>query len=196
QLRDDIRLLAAARSVPKWLGSIGDGNRDALMSLCAAVRDYHKTALAPYWPRITATVLAERARRARPVLDGGMEALLSSFQPMMRWQYPVLEVEYPRDREVRLEGRGLLLIPSYFCWGTPVALVDPALPQVLVYPAQQDDPGDDRAAPSLDQLLGRTRAAILAALDSGGSTGDLAARTAVSPATASEHLAVLRRAGL
>ncbi|WP_067543171.1 ArsR/SmtB family transcription factor [Nocardia crassostreae] len=48
----------------------------------------------------------------------------------------------------------------------------------------------------LSALLGRTRAAVLEAIADGGSTTLLAQRLGVSPATASEHAAVLREAGL
>lgn len=43
---------------------------------------------------------------------------------MLRRRPPVLEVACPRqaeDRDLRLNGRGLTLVPSYFNWGEPVA---------------------------------------------------------------------------
>ena len=47
-----------------------------------------------------------------------------------------------------------------------------------------------------DGLLGRRRAAILRALRAPATTHDLARRLHASPAGVSEHLGVLRRAGL
>ena len=70
----------------------------------------------------------------RALLDGGAGELLASLPPMLRWRDPVLEADYPVDRELHLDGRGLLLQPSFFCRRTPVALQDPKLPPVLVYP--------------------------------------------------------------
>ena len=45
-------------------------------------------------------------------------------------------------------------------------------------------------------LLGRRRAQVLAALDAPASTLELSERLRASPAGVSEHLSVLRRAGL
>ncbi|MGW0561714.1 hypothetical protein ACWDZ4_14150 [Streptomyces sp. NPDC003016] len=43
---------------------------------------------------------------------------------MVVWRPPVLEVDHPVGRDLQLEGRGLLLIPSYFCWRRPITLID------------------------------------------------------------------------
>jgi len=55
-------------------------------------------------------------------------------------------------------------------------------------------PAPDRAAP--EELLGARRARILLALDRPASTQELARRLGASAAGVSEHLSVLRRAGL
>ncbi|MDI5909582.1 helix-turn-helix domain-containing protein, partial [Streptomyces sp. 12257] len=52
-------------------------------------------------------------------------------------------------------------------------------------------PGGDLGA-----LIGRTRAAILEDVVTGRTTGELADRLGISGAAASQHTAVLRRAGL
>lgn len=44
--------------------------------------------------------------------------------------------------------------------------------------------------------MGHTRAAVLAAVGDGCTTGELAGRAGVSVSSASEHAAVLRQAGL
>ncbi|WP_273634026.1 hypothetical protein [Streptomyces muensis] len=36
------------------------------------------------------------------------------------------------DRDVRLDVRGLLVLPPYSCWCKPTLLKDPALPCVVV----------------------------------------------------------------
>jgi DNA-binding transcriptional ArsR family regulator len=170
---------------------------------------YRTLALAPYWSRIQAAVDADRTRRARALLDGGVEGLLASLRPTMRWDAGVLEVlDYPDTRELHLDGRGLLLVPSFFCARTPVALLDPALPPVLVYPVDRlgglvPEPGNGAGPASatggreaLAALLGRTRAAVLEATDDGCTTGEVARRLRISPAAASQHTTVLRNAGL
>ncbi|WP_245238468.1 winged helix-turn-helix domain-containing protein [Streptomyces sp. MZ04] len=122
--------------------------------------------------------------------------MLHTFAPMLRWEPSVLSAHYPVDREVHLGGRGLLLVPSYFCRRTPVALLDDRLLPVLVYPAHPTlphaAPADSRLAP----LLGHTRAAVLQTLQEPHTTTELAEHAGVSLSSASEHAAVLRRAGL
>jgi DNA-binding transcriptional ArsR family regulator len=117
---------------------------------------------------------------------------------MMRWEAGELHVDYPLDQEMHLDGRGLLLVPSYFCWRYPVTLLDPELPPVLIYPAQRaaELARSDANQQALAALLGGTRAAALAAIGDGCSTSDLGRRVGVSAAAASQHATVLRNAGL
>ena len=76
----------------------------------------------------------------------------------------------------------------------------PALAADLIYPARgiaglwQAPPARPPAA--LGRLLGRTRAGLLLALAEPASTTTLARRLGQSPAAVSEHLSVLRDAGL
>lgn len=136
--------------------------------------------------------------RGRALLDGGTEELLASLPRMLRWRAPVLESDYPVDRDLYLDGRGLLLQPSYFCRGTPVVLRDPALPPVLVYPITHCEAPTVRepGGSSLAKLVGTTRSAVLHAIGDGGTTSELARRAGVSLASASQHAGVLREAGL
>lgn len=203
RIRAELSLLASERSTaappPSWAAALAEGRRESLDRLLGALRDYHRAAVEPYWTYIQARVEADRAVRGRALLDGGAEELLASLPPMLRWRAPVLEADYPVDRDVRLDGRGLLLQPSYFCRGTAVTYRDPGLPPVLVYPvAHADAPtaaGDPGGAP-LGRLVGHTRSAVLKAIGQGGTTSELARRAGVSLASASQHAGVLRDAGL
>lgn len=121
----------------------------------------------------------------------------------MRWKAPVLSFHCGRiDRELRLAGRGLLLLPSFFCGEGAICLSNPARPPVLVYPIDHRPGGAARTPPrngtrrSLDALLGRTRAAALGTIAGGCTTGELAVKVGISAASASEHATVLREAGL
>ncbi|NML49203.1 winged helix-turn-helix transcriptional regulator [Streptomyces sp. R302] len=202
RLRSELSLLAADRSggrtVPHSLRALADGGPEPFDRLLGALRSYHRAAVEPYWAHIRARVEADRARRGRAVLDGGAEELLDSLPPMLTWRAPVLEATYPVDRDVHLDGRGLLLQPSYFCRGTPVMLRDPALPPVLVYPVTHGEAPTVRppGASSLAKLVGQTRAEVLQAIGDGGTTSELARRAGVSLASASQHTGVLRDAGL
>lgn len=203
RLRTELALAAAQRSprrtLPNRFLALADGRSDAVGGLVDTLRAYFRAALEPYWPHVRARVEADRAVRGRALLDGGAAELLDSLPPVLRWRAPVLEADYPVDRELHLGGRGLLLQPSFFCRGAPVVLRDPALPPVLVYPVQHGSESafaDDAVGPSLGRLVGHTRSAVLQAIRHGCTTSELARRAGVSLASASQHAAVLREAGL
>ncbi|CAL9279687.1 ArsR/SmtB family transcription factor [Streptomyces sp. SudanB182_2057] len=208
RLRADLTRLAASpqrrRSLPDGSHALAAGDPDALRRLGAALGGYHQRALAPYWPLIRAQVDADRADRARSALAGGTDGLLAGFGPVLRWQPPVLSADYPAEREIRLDGRGLVLQPSFFCIRRPIMLAVPAPDRtpVLVYPIPHlpgwAAHGYAAARPDaeLGALLGRTRAAILEDVVTGRTTSELAERVGISGAAASQHTAVLRRAGL
>ncbi|MFE7573813.1 helix-turn-helix domain-containing protein [Streptomyces sp. NPDC057521] len=179
------------------LDPLREGGAEPVGRLVAALRDYHRAAVEPYWPHIRSAVEADRAIRGRALLDGGTDELLASLPPVIRWRAPVLEADYPVDRDLHLDGRGLLLQPSYFCRGAPVVLRDPLLPPVLVYPvAHRAAPAFADPGPSLGRLLGQTRSTVLRAIGDGCTTSELARRAGVSLASASQHACVLREAGL
>ncbi|MFI7606581.1 ArsR/SmtB family transcription factor [Micromonospora sp. NPDC049366] len=208
-LHRDLTVLAGENPLPSSAGALARGEPDVLRMLTDSMEQYRSLAISPYWTRIQAAVEADRSRRARALLDGGVEGLLNSLRPAMRWDAGLLEVrDYPHSRELHLDGRGLLLVPSFFCARTPVALLDPALPPVLVYPVDRlgglvpaggDGGGSTGAMPgheALAALLGRTRAAVLEVSDDGCTTGEMARRLNISAAAASQHATVLRNAGL
>ncbi|MET9434290.1 winged helix-turn-helix domain-containing protein [Streptomyces sp. NPDC006551] len=186
------------RTVPHSLRALADGGAEPFSRLIGALRSYHRAAIEPYWPHVRACVEADRAVRGRALLDGGADELLASLPRMFRWRAPVLEADYPVDRDLHLDGRGLLLQPSYFCRGTPVVLRDPALPPVLVYPITHCEAPTLHApgGSSLAKLVGNTRSAVLHAIGDGSTTSELARRAGVSLASASQHAGVLREAGL
>ncbi|MDG4828684.1 winged helix-turn-helix domain-containing protein [Solwaraspora sp. WMMD1047] len=209
-LHRDLTVLAGEHQLPPAAAAVGRGEPAAMRQLVDAMRHYHAAAIEPYWERIEAAVESDRTRRARSLLDGGTEGLLASLRPTVRWDSGVLEVPgYPSSRELHLDGRGLLLVPSFFCARTPVALLDPDLPPVLVYPVDRLDglvpaAGDDGSVAArrrgtreaLRALLGRTRAGVLEVVADGCSTGEVARRLHISAAAASQHTTVLRNAGL
>ncbi|MFE3514152.1 ArsR/SmtB family transcription factor [Streptomyces sp. NPDC059166] len=192
RVRTELGLLPT--TVPQGLG---EGRTEPLGHLISTLRAYHRSAVEPYWPHIRASVEADRAIRGRALMDGGADELLATLPPMIRWRAPVLEADYPVDRELRLDGRGLLLQPSFFCRGTPVVYRDPSLPPVLVYPVTHPEaPASADPGPWLGRLVGHTRSTVLRSIGNGCTTSELARRTGVSLASASQHACVLREAGL
>lgn len=206
QLRTDIGALAAEVALPSWVGGVADGDVEMLRRLAGGIRRYHDTVLAPYWPTIRAHVVASRARQAELAVSGGLEHMLDTLHPGVRWQDSTLEVPYPVDQDLHLDGRGLTLVPSFFCWENPITLADPGHAPMLVYPVERGldwasrggEPQSPPGTRSLAALLGRTRAAVLLTIAERPhlNTTELAHTLGVSPASASQHATVLREAGL
>ncbi|KAA0940350.1 winged helix-turn-helix domain-containing protein [Streptomyces apricus] len=195
----ELTLLGDSHTLPSWTVALGRPGDRELAMLTRALEVYFGAALQPHWSRIRALVGHDVELRTRTLLDGGTQALLDSLYPLARWDPPVLEVDYPVRRDLRLEGRGLLLVPSFFCWRRPTALADPALPPVLVYPVAKTPLDAARATgDGVVRLLGRTRAAILAdvARRDGRTSSEVAEAVGIAPASVSYQMGVLRAGGL
>ena len=209
RLRADLTRVAATRRLPGWTTALADGDGETLWQLGEVLRTYHREVLAPFWHRVHAHIDADRVLRVHGLLDGAVDGLLAGLGPRFRWRPPVLEADYPVEHDLRLNGRGLLLQPSFFCWPTPITLADGDLPPVLVYPIDHErhwsrpEPpsrtggrGEAADAGPLGQLVGHTRAAVLRATRTGASTVELARLLRVTHPAVSQHVKVLRAAGL
>ncbi len=183
------------------LRALGLSRRQAV----EAVLQVWRSAVAPYWGRMLNHLESECSTRGRITMTGGVDRLLCTLHSRVSWNAPVLEVPGP-DREVRLHGRGLLLVPSFFLAHRPALLID-AEPETgraaLVFAVRPDfrdaarlwdEPADTVQA--LGALVGRTRAAALRALTVSRTTTELAERLGISSAGASQHAAILRASGL
>ncbi|MFI9309908.1 ArsR/SmtB family transcription factor [Streptomyces triculaminicus] len=204
-LRRDLELLAPDRRDLHFVRALAEGESTALHALGDGITAFHDLAVRPYLDKLREHISADRAARSQSMLHSGGEHLLSTLHPAVRWNPPVLEVAIPGTNEdVYLEGRGLRLVPSFFCWRAPTVLRDPELPPVLVYPVVHDPgwlldvhgPREHRGEPPLAALLGRTRAEVLEATARGCTTSELARKVRIAMATASHHATVLRDAGL
>lgn len=172
--------------------------KETLAALTEVMAAYWERALAAWWPDIRAVLEADVDHRARRLAAAGPLGAFAELHPDVRWHAGAVEVRRAYDATVDLDGRGLLLLPAVFVadvW----SLFDPPWQPTLVYAprgvAALWEP--ERAAPgALAALVGARRAAILAALDRPADTQELARRLAASAAGVSEHLGVLRRAGL
>lgn len=197
RMRSELGQLAAAPGDRAWVDDLAAGRPAAVRRLGVVLHRWFEAALAPQWAAIDAAVSAERALRAAKFLTGGLGAMLGDLGPTTSWSSPVLSIGgYPQDRELDLGGRGITLVPSYFLWQTSITLADPDLPPVLVYPALRDPEPPAEPGHDLAPLLGGTRLSVLRLTESGATTGELARRAGISPATASHHTSVLRSAGL
>ncbi|GAA2288213.1 transcriptional regulator [Streptomyces ruber] len=205
-LRADMASLAAEAPPTPWTRALAEAKAPALGTLGAAITAYHRVALAPYQERMRAHADADRDRRARDMLSGGVDRLLAELHPRARWEAPVLHLPVYAEQDLYLDGRGLVLVPSLFLRIQPITLLDAERPPVLVYPLQPqlgwlspglpaEGTGAGDPAP-LVALVGRTRAVILEAAVTPGTTTEIAARARVALPVVSRHASVLRAAGL
>lgn len=199
RVRNEVAQLDRVVGAPSWAVRLAE--RAVREEFVQLLRAYHDVAVAPYEDQVHARIEAERAARCRDLMDGGVEGMLASLGPSMRWERPVLHAAYHPsvDRDLYLDGRGMLLVPSYFLLQKPITFADPGLPPVLVYPLAHEPAApplsDDPGAP-LTALIGRARAAALCAIAHGATTGEIARAAGVSASSASRHATALRDAGL
>ncbi|ALG07772.1 winged helix-turn-helix domain-containing protein [Kibdelosporangium phytohabitans] len=180
------------RALPTWAAELAGGDIGHLRALTDALRGYHRAAGHDHPKDLARSLADDIRRRTQAMARGGVDGLLASFLPLLRWRRPVLETAYPVAKDVHLNGRGLLLVPSRYCCGTPVTFDDPRSRPVLVYPLI----GWQRPPRPLMALLGNTRACVLHATAMPSTTSELARQLGISTASASEHATVLRKAGL
>jgi DNA-binding transcriptional ArsR family regulator len=156
--------------------------------------------LAPYWERIRDLLDGDIAFRARRLADGGLERLFADLDPSIRFRGDTLEVGGRGQGHRDLAGEGLVVMPSAFIWPGVVLMLDPPWQPTLIYPARGIaglwQAPSARPPAALGRLLGRSRARLLLALAEPASTTTLARRLGQSPAAVSQHLSVLRDAGL
>jgi DNA-binding transcriptional ArsR family regulator len=192
----------------RWLleqrGSAGHGQpRSRVLS---TLMEFCKAAVTPYWGRMRIQLELEREARGRIVITKGVESMLGTLHPKLRWRAPVLEVPDERDHDIPLNGRGLLLSPSSFLLSRPSVIIDadhPTLPPTLVFALPPTTTATstlcttvDAGGHGLSALVGHTRAAALQTIADSCTTSELAQRLNISSAGASQHATILREAGL
>jgi DNA-binding transcriptional ArsR family regulator len=156
--------------------------------------------LAPDWPLLQAILERDVAHRAAQLVSRGWAAALADLHPQLRWRDGRIEFDKLPDQDGELGGRGLLFVPSVFVWPGLAVGLDPPWPPNLVYPARGVaalwQASEASVGAGLARLLGRSRAAVLTALDQPASTSHLVATLHQTLGGLGDHLAVLRDAGL
>ncbi|WP_433243803.1 ArsR family transcriptional regulator [Streptosporangium sp. CA-135522] len=152
--------------------------------------------IAPAWPRFHAILERDVIQRAGRLATYGWAAALADLSPQVRWRPDgVIEVRAKSpDDTYRLDGRGLLFVPSPFDCGVG-SYLERAWPYAISYPARGT--GIPHEAPDgLAGLIGRTRTRVLLELAGPATTSQLVTLLGLSLGTVGGHLAALRRAGL
>jgi DNA-binding transcriptional ArsR family regulator len=213
QLTTLARGIGPARDLLRLLERPAEFDGSALLGLPAkpqylvsAVENFDRIALKPYWRSVSMRLVADCAHRGRIVLDDGVERLFTTLNRGVHWASPVLEIADGTSRDIYLDGSGLVLTPSVFLSDGSAVVIDgatPGDPPTLVFPTAEAatlgelKPGSDvDTLVALGALVGRTRAAIIQALQAGCTTSDLSRRIGITPAAASQHTGILRESGL
>jgi hypothetical protein len=200
EVRAEVGFAYRDAELPPALRPFVEDPAAALAALADLVRAYWDRALAPHWPRLRALLEGDVLYRARQMADGGAHRLFADIHPELRFADDALWIEKRYDESHALDGRGLLFVPSAFAWPRMTAITEAPWQPTLIYPARGVatlwDPGQSAAPEALAALLGPRRASVLAALDAPRSTTELARALGLSAASVSQHLRVLRDAGL
>jgi hypothetical protein len=174
--------------------------RRAVLELAGLMEAAWRALVEPEWPRLRALLEADVAFHSRRLAEVGLGALLPELDRRMSWDGRTLTVDWAGEHGRELGGQGLVLMPSVFSWPDVISGFDPPWQPTVVYPARGlaglwAEPGGE-ASRALVRLLGRGRAAVLAALTDPATTTALAHRLGLAPSSVSAHLTVLRDAGL
>jgi DNA-binding transcriptional ArsR family regulator len=189
------RVAAALPDDPR-LRPLLDDHPTALTAVLDRLRQVHDAVIAPVWPRLESVLQGDIERRARRLVDQGTPTVLAELHPDVAPDPDGVRVW---GRRVVAGERDLVLVPSAFLW-PDVYLRDSPVRLALCYPAHGfGSLWERREAPAGDalaRLVGPTRARLLHALDRPSTVSELAARLGITVGAASQHLAVLRAAGL
>jgi DNA-binding transcriptional ArsR family regulator len=197
QIEADLDLLERAGRRCQALYADPGGRMGRLVEEIAA---YWEVALAPYWDRVRALLDADVFHRARQVAEYGAAHLFNDLHSTLNWDDNTLRMVRRQcylSREAT--GPGLVLIPSAFATRVFTSSRPPDPPQ-LAYPARgigtlwERQPVADTAA--IAAIIGRSRTVLLTELEAPASTTELALRTGISAAGVSQHLTMLRDAGM
>lgn len=186
----------------RWTPRLQDMAEDpkpALAALTRVIGIYWEIALAPYWAPITAVADAEIFLRGQQQVTGGTAALLNDLHERVRWDGRSLIVSGTTCLGTHdLEGGGLCLVPSIFIWPAVLVVADGHTAQ-LAFPCRGIGTLWEGGLPNVDGLegvMGRSKARLLAILQTPLSTSEAASRLELSISATSEHLSALRAAGL
>jgi len=201
-VRAELDLVGEGRPLPAPLRAVYE---DPAAQLPLAVKEldrYWQVAVEPVWPRMRAVCTADVAHRMERFADGGLARVLASLHPELALEDDRLRINKPHHCHHRfdLAGTGIVLVPCAFIWPTAMAECCEVDQPVVTYPPRGvaelwDDTPAELTDP-LSALVGRTRAALLAALGLPRTTTQLAAQLGLSPPAVSQHLKVLKDTAL
>lgn len=184
--------------VTAWSRELFAFERAAWRSLAGALTSAHAQLVRPNWDRLHAGIRADVAWRGQLIAEEGLRNALATLVPGSYWHDTTLCIPARRGKDRYLDGRGIMLYPCVSWTGHAMFGDSPEGGKCLFYPAITPLPFVEQPATSdpIGELLGHTRAAILAMTVTAHTTSDLARKLCISAASVSIHTKTLRSAGL
>lgn len=180
---------------------------EALYCLVEEMRVYWQRSIAPYWSRMLPVLENDMLYRARMLAVEGTESVLHSLDKRIRYQSGLVSLDknYKSGKELKSDYRVtssenlLYLIPTVFNSGGLSWQVTQPWHPALYYGTRgaglwYTTPPQNNAA--LEITLGEARARILMTLADPASTGELARKLHLTDGAVSQHITLLRQAGL
>lgn len=209
RIRHEIAIISGGGKLPGRLARATEqGEADLMQTAADQLARLFRLVVAPDWPRIRDRLEADIASRARAAAGGGLVAAIDNLDACVLWNGGGIDIglRYPHPRGARLAEPRLIFQPSPWFHRTRFAIDPPGSPDrrspIIHYPARpdrrtgRDQRGRKPAATGLGEVMGETRALILAETTGGATTAEVAVRLGVARSTASHHLQLLYRAGL
>lgn len=178
---------------------------EALYCLVEELQVYWQRAIAGYWSQILTVLENDVLYRARLLATEGTESVLHHLDKRIHYERGLLSLdkEYKgkcqTDYSVQIDDNLLYLMPSAFGSGGLSWQVAQPWHPALYYGTRgtglwYSAPPQNNAA--LEITLGEARARILMTLTDPASTGELARKLHLTDGAISQHLTLLRQAGL
>lgn len=184
---------------PRLREALGAGEARLADRLAGELEQVWNCVLAPQWPRLRSRLEVDITQRLRTVAEHGFATTINGLDPVVDWHGGALR--FHAEFQAEVSEQAILFLPSAFAARASV-IVDP-LPlggerraAMLIYPVARQSPDTPPQPPRRGELIGRTRARILAAVASPATTGEVAEQLRLSQSTVSYHLQILHRAGL
>lgn len=180
-----------------WVGSSYESALEVLADQLAVC---YERIVKPLWPRVEAVARTDIRTRSDRISSHGLGAAIDELHPRLSMGGDAIEFtrsSTSEDEELPVGKEGVVLVPTVF--GERCAAVGwaPAAPAQVMYWAKGSGLlwDTDNGGSALPDVLGSTRAALLAASLKPTTTKELAARLDIAPATVSYHLMAMSKVG-
>jgi DNA-binding transcriptional ArsR family regulator len=160
------------------------------------LRRFYDLVLAEQSGYLSAVAAADLAHRGQTFASHGLQQVLGTLHPALRWTGTELQLTLPYDWTADLTGVDLVLTPMILLGRGVGVQLDHSGHLCIAYPARGLNTAPDPRRRGLTDLIGPTRAALLRDLDVPRTTTELSRRHTLAKSTVSHHLGILLHAGL